>query len=69
MVVNNLWETWPSLPTANDITAHDSGDSGAHTMRNRQEVGGTKNTTVPTIDHDKNLVEDSAPFKGTYDGL
>ena len=59
----------PSLSTVKDITAHDSGDSGAHTMRKRQEVGETKNTTVPPIDHDKNLVEDSAPFKGTYDGL
>ena len=59
----------PSLSTVKDITAHDSGDSGAHTMRKRQEVGETKNTTMPTIDHDKNLVEDSAPFKGTYDGL
>ena len=59
----------PSLSTVKDITAHDSGDSGARTMRNRPESGETKNSTVPTIDHDKNLVEDSAPFKGTYDGL
>ena len=31
-------------------------------MRIRQEIGETKNTTVPTIYHEKNLVEDSAPF-------
>ena len=59
----------PSLSTVKDITAHDSGDSGAHTMRNRQEVGETLYTSVSPVDHDKNLVEDSAPFKGTYDGL
>ena len=52
----------PSLSTVKDITAHDSGDSGAHTMRNRPESGETKNSTVPTIDHEKNLVEGSVPF-------
>ena len=52
------------MSPANDIVAHDSGDSGAHTMRKRQEIGQTKNATVPPIDHAKNLVEDSALLEG-----
>ena len=31
-------------------------------MRIRQEIGEISNTPVSPIDHDKNLVEDSAPF-------
>ena len=58
----------PSLSTAKDIDAHDSGDSGAHTMRNWQEIGETNDATVPTIDHEKNLAEDSALFKGPNSG-
>ena len=59
-----LRRTLPSLSPANDIVAHDSGDSGAHTMRKRQELGETKYTTMPPIDHAKNLVEDSALLGG-----
>ena len=59
-----LRRTLPSLSPANDIVAHDSGDSGAHTMRKRQEIGETKNATMPPIDHAKNLVEDSALLEG-----
>ena len=33
-------------------------------MRKRQEIGETKNATVPPIDHAKNLVEDSALLEG-----
>ena len=69
MVVSSHGGALPSLSTVKDITAHDSGDSGAHTMSKRQEVGETLYTSVSPVDHDKNLVEDSAPFKGTYDGL
>ena len=45
------WGTLLSLSTVKDIVAHDSGDSGAHTMRNRQEIGETSHTHVSPADH------------------
>ena len=63
-----LQRTLPSLSTANDTFAHDSSDNGTHTMRKGQEIGETKNTTVPPIDHAKNLAEDSALLKGPNSG-
>ena len=71
-----LRRTLPSLSTVKDITTHDSSDNGAHTMRNRQEIGEAKNTTVPPIDHKKNLVEDIThltehmmAYELNYDGI
>ena len=51
----------PSVSTVKDIIAHDSGDSGAHNMRERAGVGGTEDASKPPIDHGRNLEEDSQP--------